>query len=152
MRPLFFLIVLAALGFLGWKYYQGTLPLPQKEIPEDAQPARSSERTLPAARATPAPAVFKSRIHTEDAVTEGEKNVAPPGVLYILERVAAQTKDGIIAVVPGDEVKLVRRAGDKVHVSLGGAEFEVKESQVTRELALAQEAERKDFARRNGPP
>jgi hypothetical protein len=152
MRPLFFLIVLAAIGFVGWKYYQGTLPLPQTGIPEDAEPAPSSEPRLPVARVTPATPVFKSRIHTENAVREGEKKVAPPGAFYVLERVSAQTKDGSVAAVPGDEVKLVRRAGDKLHVSLAETEFEVKESQVTRDLALAQEAERKEFARRHGPP
>lgn len=70
----------------------------------------------------------------------------------MLDRVTAETKDGVVGAVPGDEAKLVRRSGDKLRVSVGGTEFEVKESQVTRDVALAQEAERKDFARRSGPP
>jgi hypothetical protein len=151
MKALFFLIVVAAIGFLGWQYYEGKLPLPQQGVPEDTAPPET-ESSVP----TPAPPrarpVFQSRIRTDTAVTEGDKKVAPPGVFYMLERVSAETKNGIVAAVPGDEVKLVQRLGDKLRVSMSGAEFEVKESQVTRDLALAQEAERKEFARRNGQP
>jgi len=150
MRPLFFLIVLGAIGYLGWTYYEGKLPLPQTRLPEDSAPAAESSDP-PARSASPLP-VFQSRIKTGTAVIEGDKKMAPPRVFYMLERVSAETKSGIIAVVPGDEVKLIQRSGDKLRVSMGDAEFDVKESQVTRDLALAQDAEKREFARRTSQP
>lgn len=150
MKALFYLIILAAAGYLAWSYYQGTLPLAQIGVPEDSQPAPATDTAAARPTAMPATPVFKSRIATANAVTQGDKKVAPPGFFYMRERVTAETKTGIIAAVPGDEVKLVQRNGGKLRVSVHGAEFEVKESQVTNDVVEAQEAERKDFARRNG--
>ncbi len=151
MKALFYLIILAAAGYLAWSYHQGTLPLAQIGLPEDSAPTPPAESAANTPPATPPPPVFKSRIATANAVTQGDKKVAPPGFFYMRERVTAETKTGIVAAVPGDEVKLVQRNGAKLRVSVHGAEFEVKESQVTNDVAEAQEAERKDFARRNGP-
>jgi hypothetical protein len=150
MKALFYLIILAAAGYLAWSYHQGTLPLAQIGLPEDSEPPPPAEKTAVTPPAAPAPPVFKSRIATANTVTQGGKKIARPGFFYLLERVTAETKTGVIAAVPGDEVKLVQRNGGKLRVSVHGAEFEVKESQVTNDVAEAQEAERKDFARRNG--
>jgi hypothetical protein len=94
--------------------------------------------------------VFKSRIPAVETAGPGEKQLAPPGVFYMLERVTAETKNGITAVVPGDEVKLLSRNGNKLRVIMGATEFEVTESQVTNDIALAREAEKNDFLRRTG--
>ena len=84
MRPLFFLIVLGAIGYLGWTYYEGKLPLPQTRLPEDSAPAAESSDP-PARSASPLP-VFQSRIKTGTAVIEGDKKMAPPRVFYMAGR------------------------------------------------------------------
>jgi hypothetical protein len=145
MKLLLMLAVLAALGYLGSTYYQAHYDEGEGDDTQEYAPPPQSA-VPPAA---PAP-VFKSRIRVSDEVAPGEKRVAPAGVLYMLERVSAETKNGIMAVVPGDEVKVLKRNGNTIRVAIGAAEFEVKESQVTNDLDTAREAEKKEFLRRTG--
>jgi hypothetical protein len=151
MKQLLLLLVLAGLGYVGWTSYQGNTSLPIIGAREESvSEPPVGHANLPAIEAATSPApVFKSRIQTSAVVADGDKQVAPPGVLYMLERVSAETPSGVMAVVPGDEVKLVARNGKKLRVVMGGTEFEVNEAQVTNDVAAAQEAERREFLRRN---
>jgi hypothetical protein len=66
------------------------------------------------------------------------------------ERVRAQTNNGIVAVSPGEEVRLLKRTGITLQVMHGETKFDVKESQVTNDLNVAREFEKKEFQRRTG--
>jgi hypothetical protein len=68
-----------------------------------------------------------------------------------LERASVETKDGITAIVPGDLVKLIeRRPNGTLKVTNGQYDFVVKESQVTQDVAVARQAEEREFQRRYG--
>lgn len=146
MRPIIYLIIIAAGGYLVYNFYMerngGTSPDPETPAPDTAE-----VRKDPVTGATPAPAktvqLFKSKIVIPDG-PPGEKHLAKPGIYYVLERTSIEHATGVAAVVPGEEVKLLARKGNGVmKVMSGKYEFELKESQVTNDLDVAQEAERK---------
>ena len=158
MRQLFILIVLAAVGYLGYNYYQENygsgepLRLPWNKVDDTTAPAddvAGAQREDAPPGAPPAP-VFKSRVPVAENVPPGEKQVAPPGTFYMIERVSVETPTGIIAMVPGDQVKLLQRKGGTLKLTNGSVDFEVKESQVTSDLEVAREAEKRDFLKRGG--
>lgn len=63
------------------------------------------------------------------------------------ERVSVTTDSGVIAVVPGEEVRLMqRRSKGRLRVTTGRYDLDVKESQVTTDFDWAQET------RRHNPP
>jgi glucose/arabinose dehydrogenase len=159
MRYLLLLIVLAA-GYYGWQAYQKdpqafTKYLPKQQTEETAaaesadsgSDANATTGAAPAPAATPVPApVFTSRIKAE-----GDKQTLPPGQFLVIERASVETKDGVTAIVPGDLVKLVERRGNgTLQVTNGQYDFVVKESQVTQDVTVAQEAERREFQKRYG--
>ena len=75
----------------------------------------------------------------------------PPGTFLVIERASIETKDGVTAIVPGDQVRLVERhKNGTLTVTNGEADFVVKESQVTQDIAVAQTAEKRDFEKRYG--
>ena len=141
MRSLIQLIVIAAAAYLGYMYYTtGSLGLKIG----GATPSTSVETSEPAETpSAPAPPVFKSKIPVSEANPDG-KHLAKPGVYYVLERASVEHDTGIAAVVPGDEVKLMmRKDNGSVKVTNGKFEFEMKESQITNDLDVAREFERK---------
>src|SRR5262245_24368492 len=164
MRNLLVLIVLGAAGYYGWQAYQKDPQVFAKYIPghkteETASAEGSSDSSAshegaashaPAAPAAPTPPVFTSRI-TVAAPSEGEKTTLPPGQFLVIERAKVETRDGIIAIVPGDMVKLVsRRSNGTIEVTNGQNDFIVKETQVTQDVSVAKEAERREFEKRYG--
>jgi hypothetical protein len=155
MRQLFILIVIAAIGYLAYTFSKERFAKPLTDEGEEGAPPSTVEPVIPVAPVapvapvTPAAPVFKSRIADRaSGASSGEKRLAPLGTLYMVERVSVETKNGIIAVVPGDEVKVLKRTGDRLKVTIGKVDFEVKETQVTNDLDVAQAAEKKEFARR----
>ena len=149
MRQLFTLIVLAAAAYFGYKFYQERFVAKEdtgidSEETTDVAPGAPA---APGARAAATPAPFVSKIQIPP-VAPGEKALAPPGIYYMLDRASAETKSGIRAVVPGDQVKLLQRKAGTLKVTDGVADFEVKETQVTNDLVLAQQAERAEFNKR----
>lgn len=172
MRYLFKLLVIALIGYFGWQYYQKNPDviaryLPNKNAPDasetpsdepvsDAVVKKTDETATPPAPkpATPTPRPiprFISKI-VVPKTAEGERPMAAPGQLLVLERTSVETRDGIIAVVPGDTVKLVERRGDgTVKVTDGTQDFVLKDSQVTRDIEVAQEAERKEYEKKYHP-
>jgi hypothetical protein len=126
------------------------LPKQQTEETASAEPGNSesaananASATPAAPAATPVPApVFNSRI-------KSDSDKLPPGQFLVIERASVETKDGITAIVPGDLVRLVERRGNgTLQVTNGQQDFVVKESQVTQDVAIAQEAERREFQKR----
>ena len=156
------MIVLGAAGYYGWQAYQKDPQVFAKYLPGNKTEETASAETpsdsgttdtpaaQPAAPATPAPPVFTSRINLP-TTTQGEKKALAPGQYLVTERAKVETKDGIIAIVPGDLVKLVeRRDNGTLLVTNGQNDFVVKESQVTQDVSLAQDAERREFQKRYG--
>ena len=144
MRPIIYLIIIAAVGYLGYSYYIQRIADASAE--SETPPAQSAEtQEDPGSPATPVKTVqvFKSKIVIPDG-PPGEKHIAKPGVYYVLERTSIEHATGVAAVVPGEEVRLVnRKENGTVSVKSGKYEFELKESQLTNDLDVAQEAERK---------
>lgn len=149
MRQFVFILALAALAFFGWDYYkkhEGEIQLPWLSDSGNAADADSPSAPRSPAQGGPAsapPEEFVSRIQIPPAPI-GQDPAAPPGYVYITERVSAQTASGVVAIVPGDLVKLLqRKANGTVKVTNDLADFEIKESQTTRDTQTALEAERR---------
>ncbi|MEO8350321.1 MAG: hypothetical protein ABI680_01235 [Chthoniobacteraceae bacterium] len=159
MRQLVLIIALAALAFFGWDYYkkhEGEIKLPwlsDNETPaNEKSPAGALRPVNDDPVAPPVPLApqqqFQSKIALPD-VPEGQNLTAPPGYVYITERVSTATNAGVIALVPGDLVKVLqRKPNGTIKVTNDSAVFEVKESQTTRDPREAQEAERRAFESR----
>ena len=152
MRQLIFVLALAALGYFGWDYYKkhketGTVSA-NSEVESEAPAAPTPRNDLPSPAVPPAETKFVSKIRVPETAA-GQKQMAPPGYLYMIARVSVETPNGVIAVVPGDLVKLLQRKRDgTVRVTNDLADFEVKADQVTQDTEVAQMAEKRDFEMR----
>lgn len=142
MKALFVLIVLAAGGYFGYNFYL------QREGGSEGDDGSPSSQAASRTPGRIAPAPFKSRIDAPEAAA-GEKRVAPPGVFYMLDRVSVETSNGVLAVVPGDKVKLLQRKPDRLKLTTGTFDFEAPATKVTNDIDLALEAERKEAIRLN---
>jgi len=142
MRLIASLLIIAAAVYIGYVVYtRQSTPLP--EAPDGEAAAVTGETAGEAGPQEPAEPVFKSKIPIPDG-PPGEKHYAPANTFYVLERVTYQHKNGVAAIVPGEAVRLVKQnPNGTMKVRSGLYEFEVKESQVTNDLDLAREAERK---------
>ena len=147
MRSIIYLIIIAAAGYLGYSYYTtgkigGGLGLGSEDSAPPAV-ATTEARSDSAAAPTKTVHIFKSKIVIPDG-PPGGKHLAKPGIYYVLERTSIEHATGVAAVVPGEEVQLLSRMGNGVlKVMSGKYEFQLKESQLTNDLDVAQEAERK---------
>ena len=125
MRLFFAIIVVAAIGYLGWVFYRESSGaqlsvLAGKEAPP--LPITASTAQHPA---TPAPASARGQL-------------APPGVFYATERVVVQNATGVKALNPGEEVKLMYRyRNGSMLVTNGRDEFVVKPSSLTKDRPTA---------------
>jgi hypothetical protein len=155
MRQLIIIVILAALGYYGWGYYQEhkdslpiSIPFLNKSADDSAPPPEPAAPSRPGVP-TPVPVPqFVSKVIIPDAPA-GTKPMAPPGSYYMLERVSVETPSGVSAVVPGDTVKLLqRKPGGKLRVTINQADFEVKEEQVTQDPEIAQVAEKREYDKR----
>ncbi|MDB6149555.1 MAG: hypothetical protein JWQ44_1003 [Chthoniobacter sp.] len=135
MRTLLILVVIGALGFLGYTYQEEIKERYHKVVnkSETAEPsddaASRSDRQVPPPVAGTAPA------------TPAQKRTAPPGVYYMTQRISVQVDSGVKALVPGEMVKLVyRNKNGTVKVTTGGEDFVVKETQITNDIDTAERA------------
>lgn len=153
MKGLLTLLVLAGLGFFGYNYYvdhKAEIDEKLNALLKREQPAQVASAPEPAP-AQPAPAAVPDAPAFESKVDAAGEKFAPPGVFYVVDRVSAMTNNGVKAVSPGEKVKLLQRLGNgRMKVTTGDADFEVKESQVTNDLDLAREAEKREFVARGG--
>ncbi len=159
MRLLLFILVLGGLGYVAYlkvpaftqqvdtvlARFQGTEPAtPADETATGSSPAPMATKP-PVAGPTP----FASKIGA--AAAPGEKQLAAPGVFYVVERTSVATDSGVRALNPGEEVRLLQRLPNgKMKVRMSDMEFEVKETQVTNDLEAARTAEKREFMSRGG--
>ena len=144
MRSFIYLIVIAAAAYVGYSYYTtGSFPVKIGAGASSSSAETASDESAPAPSAPTAPG-FQSKIPLY-AGPPGEKHLAKPGIFYVLEREKIEHATGVAAVVPGEEVELMGRKGSvmKVRSTLSKYEFEMKESQLTNDLDVAREVERK---------
>ena len=148
MRPIIYLIIIAAAVYLIYPYIEKNGGrTSESETPSETieEVRKAPARLTPAAPSAPVKTAlpFKSKIVISGGAP-GEKHLAKPGIFYVLERTSIEHETGIAAVVPGEEVRVLTRKGNGiVKVTTGKYDFELKESQLTNDLDAAQEAERK---------
>jgi hypothetical protein len=149
MRQLIIIVIIAVLGYFGWDYYRGhkesfpsSIPFLSKFKSSKTEPMQDTDEPVPQ---------FVSKVKIPDAPA-GEKPTAPPGFFYMVDRVSVETPNGVIAVVPGDLVKLMQRKDNgRLRVTNDMADFDIKEEQVTQDPEIAQVAEKRDFDKRYQP-
>jgi hypothetical protein len=146
MRFLLVLIILGVGGYFGWNYYQEH-PEKFSKLPFASGSESESEPSAPPP--IPKAPEFQSKIPLPES-GPGEKHLAKPGVYYMLERASVETPTGIKAINPGEEVRLLERRNGKMRVTIGTVDFEVLEKQVTNDLDLARDAEKRQFLSRTG--
>lgn len=144
MKWLIIIVILAGLGYLGYMHKEELLAK-YNSLRGGASAASGSSAhqfeskiEIPAnsAGATPQPQ---------------QQHLAAPGVYYMVERVSATTSNGVAAINPGDEVKLLQKLpGDRMRVTNGATTMEIKNSQATNILEVAREAEKREFVARGG--
>ena len=71
---------------------------------------------------------------------------APEGVYFLMEDVSVRLPAGILGVVAGTQVKLLKDNGDTLHVTDGHDEYDVKKSQVTNEYDIARRVRKESDA------
>ena len=134
------LIVVAAFGY--WKrdliianYYRvrGITPPPTRTGPgalPPPQPGAPAYQPPPFVSVLPTPA------------PSGEKQFAPPGTFYLVDRVVVTSRNGVQAARPGEHVKLLERmANGRLRVTIDNADFVVDKKQVTEDVEEARLAE-----------
>lgn len=128
------LIIVGSLGYFAHRYWDRVGPKVEPivqpvisavtgKLPEPTPP----DRTSPQAR------------HPVELPRTGR--IAAPGFLYMLDRVSQTTDTGVVAVIPGEEVRIMqRKPNGRIRITTGKYDFDVKESQVTQDFDLAQAA------------
>ncbi len=119
----------AYIGYLYWTDYRS-------EVEAFIQPVIAAVAGQSPAEPTPIPEPAPvPQLPPREAV----RRVAPPGVFYMLERVKMTKDFAVLAIVPGEEVRLMQRLPKgRLRVTTGRYDFEVNESQVTQDYDLAQ--------------
>jgi len=145
------LIIVGIAVYYGWNYYQTNrenIVMPWQKLAADEAAEQQAAVQNASATSVPLPPPepeFVSKIRTPQSA-DGK---APPGLVYVTERASTETPDGVVAVVPGDVVKLLQRRDDgTVRVTNDQADFELTEKQVTRDPEVARAAEKRAFEAR----
>ena len=69
--------------------------------------------------------------------------------MWLVQRIAVTTKEGVTGILPGTKVTLIEDHGEKLLVSDGSQTFEVTRAQSTTDPAVAQNASPSDQAEQN---
>jgi hypothetical protein len=123
------IVVVALLGYLAFVFWQNS----NKPAPAAPPPPVAIATPAPTATPTPPPPLVAIAPPTP------QRNLAPAGTFYIVQRVTITTDSGITGVAPGTKVTMVS-PGPPMRVSDGQNEFEVQPEQVTNDLDIAARA------------
>lgn len=128
MRILFIIIVVGALGYLGWVF--------RDELTGKIQAGTASEGTLPAAEVAPAAPPAVGEPPAAPDAPPLPKEMAPAGSFYVKQRVSVEMPTGVKALNAGELVKVMYRNKDgTARVTTGKDELIVKESLLTTDPA-----------------
>jgi hypothetical protein len=145
-------VVLAALGYIGYverepimRFLPALRSLPSIPFLHHTSGSGSSSADGDAGSKSPGSG--------EANATPIPHQHAPPGTFYMVDRAKVTSASGVKAVSPGEQVKLLERLpGNKLRVTIDHADFVVSSWQVTDDLDVAREAERKFLAATQGAP
>lgn len=123
MRILFIIIIVGALGYLGWVY--------REELTGKIE-VTGSEATPAPAVVTSEPAIPPAGEPEAPAATPFPNQKAPAGSFYVKERVSVEVPEGIKALNAGELVKMVYRNNDgTARVTTGKTDVIIKQSLLT---------------------
>lgn len=123
MRILFIIIIVGALGYLGWVY--------REELTGKIE-VTGSEATPAPAVVTSEPAIPPAGEPAAPAATPFPNQKAPAGSFYVKERVSVEVPEGIKALNAGELVKMVYRNNDgTARVTTGKTDVIIKQSLLT---------------------
>jgi len=122
MKSLFPAVVLLTLGYLGFVVWHNHQPA----VVQDTSAAPVVAEVI----ATPTPAPLATVAPTP------ARNLAPPGVYFLLQRVSFMTDSGVIGDSPGTRVMMIK-GGNPMKVSDGQNQFDVDSTQVTNDIDIA---------------
>lgn len=129
MRTLFIVIVVVAIGYLGWTFREELTGKIQEITNPNAKPAETAE-------ATPPPVEPVADLPPTPATLPMPTELAPPGSFYVKERVTVVTDTGVKALRKGELVRLMYRNKDgtvRVTANAAKAEMTIKESFLTND-------------------
>jgi len=121
MNKILIFLILCAIGYLAYEYYQRMTPPPEP----------------PARLATPAPTPAPTAEPTP--TLEPKARFAPEGVLYIVKRFSEPHEGGVRGFSPGTEVRMLRQEAGYFVVTDGEIEARRPRSWFTRDIQLAEE-------------
>ena len=111
-------------------------PAPPPPTPTPAPTPTPTPKPKPTPTPTPTPPPTPPPTPTPTPKPTPPK-FAADGVYYLMQDVSVRLPAGILGVVAGTEVRLLKDNGDTLHVTDGHDEFDVKKTQVTNELEIA---------------
>lgn len=131
MKKILVLLVLAALGWLGYLYIQdqgGFNKLIEKFRPDSDRVVTEPEHA--AEKATE----VTGQDQPHATVVEERPLLAPEGVYYLVSRQSIVTDSGVAGYEAGTQVRLVRREGSQCVVKTANHELTLPESALTNDL------------------
>jgi hypothetical protein len=137
MKNLVWLIVIGGLAYFGYTEWQ------KRQTPASAPTTADSAAPL-APSGAPAPQAAPVAQVEVPPPAPHVPRLAPSGTYYLLRPVSVKTDDGIIGILPGTKVTLVRATTQGLRVTDGQKEFDVATYQVTNDLDEAQQAQEND--------
>ena len=135
------LIIVAVLCYTGYVHWFR---------PSPGEPAReTSTATPPVVMAGPSPSPSAALIQpaVPPSPTSAPQTVAPAGVYFLTQRVSITTESGVLGIVPGTKVTLVKDSGGTLTVTEGQHQFDVLSNQLTNDIGLASKLAAADLAR-----
>ena len=128
------MIIFGTCGYFGYRYWSQH---PQ-QVDAWIAPVIAAVSTQPA---SPPPEQKRGSLPPDSGPP---RRLAPPGIFYMVERVSVTIPTGVIAVEPGEEVRLMqRKKGGRLRITTGRYDLDVKEAQVTNDFDFAQAARQK---------
>jgi hypothetical protein len=117
--PVLILLVGGYLGFVIWHNQQRPVAV------QDAAP-----QPVATVLATPTP------IPVAAVMAPPPRNLAPPGIYFLLQRISVMTDSGVVGDSPGTKVTMIK-GGNPMHVTDGQNQFDVDPAQVTNDIDVA---------------
>lgn len=134
----FLVICLAAYGgYSFWKQRQAPPALPavsREPAPAEPPAVKAPPPVMAEVRPAPTPKPAAPTPPEPPTPVPPVKRLAPEGVYFVLYPVSVTRDEGITRIREGTQVKLLKEAGETVHVTDGRIEFDVQKGYLTNDL------------------